>query len=132
MTVQQRLLQTMHNLDAAGGYIHLQSQFQGNRLENIFRGQARIGQIDNFNRIRQAFLQHSAQHGLAGTDFTHDFNDALTAGNGVDQGIQDFTTTTTGIKKSGVRSQPKRGISQAKVLVIHGQLLSLSGSLPRR
>ncbi len=88
-------------------------------MENIFRGEARIGQVNNIDTLWQFRFQHPAQHGLTASHFANHLDDPFTLHDGVNQGFQNGATISTGKEQTGVRSNFKRRLFQPEIIVIH-------------
>ena len=135
MNLDQPLLQ---GADQFGGIttLGIDAQIAGNHGEHLVARQRRHGEVNRFYRVGQAFHQHPAQHGLAGTHLTGNLDHALATGNGVNQRIEGFAAIRPREEELGMGSDFKRCLGQAEVFQIHrhvcqrlGVLSSISGSI---
>ncbi len=96
----QIVLQLVHDHESLRGRIHIQVQFKGDGINNIFCRKTGIGQINDFNLIRQTLLQHAAKHGFTTANLTDNLDDSFTGSDCINQGIEDDTGAigTTGKK----------------------------------
>ena len=119
MTLQQIILQAVHDLEAGGIGRKFQLQFKGDGVQDVFRRQAGIGDIDDLDLVRQFLLQHSAEHGLAAADLAHHLDDTFAVEDGIHQRLQHHPAFPARIEQAGVRGDPEGGLLQAEIIVIH-------------
>ena len=88
-------------------------------MQNLLRGDARIGQIYGFDILGQPCLQYPAEHGLPAADFAGHLDDAFAIGDRVNQRLQDRTPVAAFKKDVGVRGDFEGWLGQSKKRVVH-------------
>ena len=117
--LEQAFLQRVHDMQAVGVCIQAQFHLHGDGVQGVLRRQTGIGQVDDVHLVSQALFQHAAEHGLAAAHLAHHLDDALAAGDGVHQGLQNLAPGTARIEQLGVRRYPERRAPESEVFVIH-------------
>ncbi len=112
----------LHRAEQRAGTVAAQRQAElgGNGLQQRVRGKAGVGQVDGIDGVGQAFEQHPAEHGLAGTDFAADLDDAFVVHDGVEQRVDGGAALGAGEEEVGERGEAEGGFAQAVVVEIHG------------
>jgi hypothetical protein len=88
-------------------------------VQGILRGEAGVRQVDDVHLLRETFLEHPAEHGLAAAHLADDLDDALATRDGVAERLQDLAAVAAGIEELRIRRYAERGAFEAEVVVIH-------------
>ncbi len=117
--LQQVILQQVHDFVLGGVARHRQRQLVGDDEEDVLGRNARVGDVDDFDRIRQLQLQHAAQHRLAAADLADHLDNALAAMYRVNQRGEDVAPLAALVEQARIRSNLKRGTLEAEVIFVH-------------
>ena len=103
---------TIPTVAVASMALDLKLQLEGDRINDVARGEVGVGEVDDLDRRRQALLQHAAQHGLAAADFADDLKDAFAGGDTVDKRVEhDATSMSTAGEKQGRIGRDAKGMT---------------------
>ena len=116
---EQVRLYGLHDFEARRLAVEVQMQLEGDGVQNFFRRNARVGEINGFHVFGQALHQHVAQHGLAAADFTAYLDDAFAMRDGVNQCLKDRPAITAAEEKIRVRGNLEGRLIEAEMFVIH-------------
>ena len=95
------------------------AELVGDRMADFLAVERRVGEIDGFDFRRQAFEEHTTEHGLAAADLAAHLDDAFIVGDGVDQGFQGGAAVGAAEEELGVRGDPERRFLEPEMVEIH-------------
>src|SRR3546814_17810302 len=84
-------------------------------MQNVFRSNAGVSQINAFHLFRQQGLQHAAKHRFAAADFAHYLDDAFTAIDGIDQRVENGAAVAARKKEFSIGGALERRLPQSEM-----------------
>ena len=126
--LQEPGVQGVHHLEPPRARGQGQLHLEGDGVQDVFRREARVGEVHDLDRLRQLHLQHAADHGLAAADLADDLDDPFAAGDRVDDGVEDRAPAPAREEQPRVRRDPEGRLGETEVLVVHPRAPLRSGA----